>query len=91
MQVTSSSKVTQTQSPIGPGSYSNLPTAFDKVLKKPAAKFYGGKAQRPGLADPGAADMPGPGAYGRDLTQSWLAAAQPSESLAPAFGSSISR
>ena len=43
------------------------------------------------MADPGAAEMPGPGAYGRDLTQSWLAAAQSPDSLAPAFGSSIAR
>lgn len=41
LQVTSSSKVLQPQSPVGPGYYSNLPTAFDGVLKRPAAKFYG--------------------------------------------------
>ena len=41
MQVTSSSKVLQKDSPVGPGYYSNLPSAFDSVLKKPASKFYG--------------------------------------------------
>ena len=41
MQVTSGSKVLQTDSPVGPGYYANLPSAFDNVLKKPASKFYG--------------------------------------------------
>ena len=41
MQVTSGSKVLQTDSPVGPGYYANLPSAFDSVLKKPASKFYG--------------------------------------------------
>ena len=31
----------QTESPIGPGYYPNLPTAFDTVLKKPASKVFG--------------------------------------------------
>ena len=43
------------------------------------------------MADPTAGEMPGPGAYGGSLTESWLAASQPSENLAPGFGSSIAR
>jgi len=39
--VTSSNKVLQTESPIGPGYYTNLPTAFDNVLKKPASRVFG--------------------------------------------------
>ena len=38
-----------------------------------------------------ASENPGPGAYGGSLTESWLTATQPSESLAPGFGSSIAR
>ena len=41
MQVSSSNKVLQTDSPIGPGYYTNLPTAFDNVLKKPASMVFG--------------------------------------------------
>ncbi|KAA6422522.1 MAG: hypothetical protein FRX49_07383 [Trebouxia sp. A1-2] len=91
VEVSSSNKVVQTESPIGPGYYTNLPTAFDNVLKKPASRVFGGKSIRPGMADPSAGDMPGPGAYGGSLTESWLVASQPSESLAPGFGSSIAR
>ena len=41
VQVSSSNKVVQTESPIGPGYYVNLPTAFDNVLKKPASRVFG--------------------------------------------------
>lgn len=52
----------------------------------------GGKTSRPGMIDVvSATENPGPGAYGGSLTESWLTASQPSESLAPGFGSSIAR
>lgn len=41
VQVTSGSKGLRGGSPVGPGYYTNLPSAFDKVLKKPASKIYG--------------------------------------------------
>jgi hypothetical protein len=41
VQVSSSNKVVQTESPIGPGYYANLPTAFDNLLKKPASRVFG--------------------------------------------------
>ena len=40
MQV-SSSAVEASDSPIGPGYYTNLPTAFDNTLKKPSSRIYG--------------------------------------------------
>ena len=51
----------------------------------------GGKTVRPGMAAAASGDMPGPGAYGPSLTESWLAVAQPSDVPLPAFGSSIAR
>ncbi|KAL3162146.1 hypothetical protein ABBQ32_009855 [Trebouxia sp. C0010 RCD-2024] len=41
VEVTSGSKGLRGGSPVGPGYYTNLPSAFDKVLKKPASKIYG--------------------------------------------------
>lgn len=83
------------------------PLCTCRLLNQPSSSFFdqcnilthapctlfasGGKSIRPGMADPSAGDMPGPGAYGGSLTESWLVASQPSESLAPGFGSSIAR
>ena len=51
----------------------------------------GGKAARPGMAAASPGDQPGPGTYGKSLTQSWLAVSQPLDVPVPAFGSSIAR
>ncbi len=40
VQVSSSNKVVQTESPIGPGYYANLPTAFDNLRLVGALIFH---------------------------------------------------